>query len=72
MASQVFGEDEPVAIDGPPKRADQRASILSDGAGRLLFAYERGRGVFRNRDIYLREVKVTAPATPGDPVLSPA
>ncbi len=67
VASEVFGLDEPVALDGPPKRADQRASILSDAPGRLVFAYERGRGVFRNRDIYLREVKSTVPAQAGDP-----
>ena len=67
LASEVFGLDEPVALDGPPKRADQRASILADAPGHLVLAYERGRGVFRNRDIYLRDVKPTVPAQAGDP-----
>ncbi len=71
VASQVFGEDEPVALDGPPRRADQRASLLADRPGHLVFAYERGRGVFRNRDIYVREVKTAVPATPSEPRLTP-
>src|SRR6185436_18145287 len=61
VASQVFGEEEPVALDGPARRADQRASLVAAGGGQLLFAYERGRGAFRNRDIFLREVKTAAP-----------
>ncbi|MEZ5367026.1 MAG: DUF3604 domain-containing protein [Bryobacterales bacterium] len=52
----VFGMDEPVAIDGPPKRADQLPSFYIPEPGRAVIAYQRGRGTFRNRDIYLREV----------------
>ncbi|MEO7653409.1 MAG: DUF3604 domain-containing protein, partial [Bryobacteraceae bacterium] len=70
IASQVFGENEPVPLDGPPRRADQRASILAGKPGQLTFAYERGRGAFRNRDIFLREATVTAPADSGDPRLT--
>ena len=69
-ASHVFGEDEPVALDGPPRRADQRASVLADRPGHAIFAYERGRGAFRNRDIFLREVKLAAAAPPGEPRLA--
>ncbi|HTM50625.1 MAG TPA: DUF3604 domain-containing protein [Bryobacteraceae bacterium] len=70
VASQVFGESEPVALDGPPRRADQRASILPDGAGRLVLAYERGRGAFRNRDIFLRQVAASGEAGSGEPRLT--
>ncbi len=70
VASQIFGEEEPVALDGPPRRADQRASLAAGPPGRLAFAYERGRGVFRNRDIFVREVKASAPPAIGEPGLS--
>jgi hypothetical protein len=70
IASENFGMDEPVAMDGPPRRADQRASLITASPGHLTFSYERGRGAFRNRDIYLREVKITAPAAAGEPALT--
>ncbi len=66
----LFGMEEPVAIDGPPKRADQRAAVVLDPEGHALLAYERGRGVFRNRDIYLREVAVDGGAA-SEPYLNP-
>jgi hypothetical protein len=58
QAGEVFGRQEPIAIDGPPRRADQRPSLVLHAAGNAEFAYERGRGAFRNRDIYTREVKL--------------
>ncbi len=60
----TFGMDEPVALDGPPKRADQRAAFVIGAQGHALVAYERGRGVFRNRDIYLREVRLAEKLEP--------
>ena len=54
----VFGMDEPVAIDGPAKRADQLPWFFVPEPERAVVAYQRGRGTFRNRDIYLREVGV--------------
>ncbi len=57
-APQLFGQDEDRALDTTPVRADQRASIATSGDGRIWLAYERGRGVFRDRDIFLREVKL--------------
>jgi len=71
VASQIFGQDEPVALDGPPRRADQRASIVCERNGQALLAYERGRGAFRNRDIYLREVTVKPAPAQGEPRLTP-
>ncbi|MCC6540200.1 MAG: hypothetical protein IT162_21810, partial [Bryobacterales bacterium] len=70
QASEIFGRDEPVAIDGPPRRADQRPSVIFGGAGEAEFAYERGRGAFRNRDIYTRQVKLQAEAASGAPRLT--
>jgi hypothetical protein len=69
---QMFGVEEPVALDGPPRRADQRASIVADRPGHLVYAYERGRGAFRNRDIYLREIRLAGPALAAEPRLTPA
>lgn len=55
--TKVFGLDEPKAIDGPKKRSDQLAAFVIDPEGRAQVAYQRGRGTFRNRDIYLRTVR---------------
>jgi hypothetical protein len=71
IGPQIFGAEEPVALDGPPRRADQRASIVADRPGHLVYAYERGRGAFRNRDIYLREVRLAGPALAAEPGLTP-
>ncbi|MCP5109959.1 MAG: hypothetical protein GY953_03905, partial [bacterium] len=65
-----FGLDEPVAIEGPGCRADQRASFVIDPAGNAQIAYERGLGPFRNRDVYLREVRLADQGGPGDPELT--
>jgi hypothetical protein len=66
----LFGETEPVSLDGN-RRADQRAAAVVDRtSGNLLLAYERGRGTFRNRDIYFREVQAP-PAAAGKPDLVP-
>ncbi|MCP5114694.1 MAG: DUF3604 domain-containing protein, partial [bacterium] len=66
-----FGMNEPVPVDGPSRRADQRASVVIDPSGKALLAYERGRGPFRNRDIYLHEIKVGNPDAVGTLQLSP-
>ncbi|MEP7365020.1 MAG: DUF3604 domain-containing protein [Acidobacteriota bacterium] len=70
QASHVFGKEEPVALDGPPRRADQRPSLIFLANGGAEFAYERGRGAFRNRDIYTREVKLRAQPGAGSPQLT--
>jgi hypothetical protein len=57
---EIFGTTEPVSMDGPQRRADQRPSIVATASGRLVFAYERGRGAFKNRDIYLRELAISS------------
>ncbi len=62
--TQVFGLDEPKAIDGPKKRSDQLASFVVPEPGLAYVAYQRGRGTFRNRDIYLRQVQVRGEARP--------
>jgi len=63
IGPQIFGTDEPVPLDGPPRRADQRASIVVAEPDSLIVAYERGRGPFRNRDIYLRRIRLRNLAT---------
>ncbi len=70
QGSDVFGRAEPVAVDGPPRRADQRPSIVLHAGGHAEFAYERGRGAFRNRDIYTRKLELRAPQGSGDPSLT--
>ena len=71
-ALRTFGNDEPIPIDGPPRRADQLPSIAPLGADTALVAYQRGRGAFRNRDIYERTVRLSGmPAGKREPRLTP-
>ena len=54
--AKVFGLEEPGTPLGSGQRADQRPALAAEPGGKLAIAYERGRGVFQNRDIYLREI----------------
>ncbi len=55
---RTFGNTEPIPIDGPNRRADQLPSIVPLTANTAVVAYQRGRGTFRNRDIYERTVQL--------------
>ncbi len=71
-APRTFGNDEPIPIDGPRRRADQLPSIVPLSADTALAAYQRGRGTFRNRDIYERTVRLSGmPAGKREPRLTP-
>lgn len=70
VGPHLFGRAEPVPLDGPPRRADQRPAPAVDEQCQLSFAYERGRGPFRNRDVYLRETKLRESPEPGAPTLA--
>jgi len=61
--SHVFGLGEPKAIDGPKKRADQLAAIVVPDNDQAVLLYQRGRGTFRNRDIYERRVRISGAST---------
>jgi uncharacterized protein DUF3604 len=53
---RIFGESgEP----GPTRRADQRMSAVITGPREAVFAYERGTGVFADRDVYQRNVRLS-------------
>lgn len=67
---EIFGMDEAAPVEAQ-HRYDQKPSIVADQAGHLLIAYERGEGVFKNRDIYLREIQSKQMAAgPADPPLA--
>ena len=54
---EVFGRDEPIPLDGPPRKADQHPRLVIPREGPPVVAYQRGRGTFRNRDIHERRIK---------------